>query len=307
MIKMHATLRCFAACLIALGACACVTQATHDALQKQCDQTRADLQGQVDTLTTQRQARDAELSQLQADLSQRDQDLTSERRRAESLQAALTRVESLAESLQDRLATLEAEIASLAKDRTRLSASIEDMQSALEELRKRKAEADARVAEYRDLLSRFRALIDSGKLRIKIVDGRMIVELATDVLFESGKADLSDPGRQAILEVSAVLTQLPKRGFQVEGHTDNVPISNARFPSNWELASARALTVLREMVSAGMPPDRVSAASFGDTKPVQPNTSPEGRARNRRIEIVLVPDLSTLPGFDELEKLGNGS
>lgn len=299
--------RCLLVCLMVFICSACVTQATHDALQKQCDQTRADLQGQVDTLTRQRDVRDTELIYLQTQLSDRDQALSTANRRASDLDAEIARLQSLSQTLEDRLSTLEAEIATLTKDRTRLTSSVQDMQAALEELRKRKAEADARVAEYRDLLSRFRALIDAGKLRVKIVDGRLVVELATDVLFDSGKADLSDAGRQAILEVNAVLIQIPKRGYQVEGHTDNVPISTARFPSNWELASARAMTVLREMIGAGMPPDRVSAASFGETKPVQPNTTPEGKARNRRIEIVLVPDLSTLPGFDELEKLGNGS
>jgi chemotaxis protein MotB len=293
--------------LAALLSAACVTQGTHDALQRQCDQTRDALQGQIDGLTLQRQARDAEILFLQSKLSDRDQALLNAERRGADLDAELARAQSLAESLDARLSTLEAELAAVVKDRTRLTSSIEDMQAALEELRKRKAEAEARVAEYRDLLARFRTLIDAGKLRIKIVDGRMVVELATDVLFDSGKADLSEPGRQAILEVNAVLAQIPKRTYQVEGHTDNVPISTPRFPSNWELASARAMTVLREMVGAGMPPERVSAASFGETRPVQPNATPEGRARNRRIEIVLVPDLSTLPGFDELEKLGQGS
>jgi len=99
------------------------------------------------------------------------------------------------------------------------------------------------------------------------------------------------------------LAAIPENRYQLEVRTDDRPISTKRYPSNWELASARALTVLRTMVDAGLPAARVSAASFGETRPAQSNDTPEGRAGNRRIEIVIVPDLSTLPGFDELETL----
>jgi len=127
--------------------------------------------------------------------------------------------------------------------------------------------------------------------------------LATDILFASGSASLSKDGRASILEVGQVLASIPKRSFQVEGHTDNVPISSATYPSNWELAAARAITVLKAMVEGGLPPERVSAASFGETHPVAPNDSKESKAQNRRIEIIIVPDLSQLPGFEELKAL----
>jgi chemotaxis protein MotB len=103
--------------------------------------------------------------------------------------------------------------------------------------------------------------------------------------------------------VSEVLASIPERKFQVEGHTDDVPIKTAQYPSNWELAAARSMMVVKEMVTAGMPPERISAASFGEFKPALANDTPEGRAANRRIEIVLVPDLSSLPGFDELSRV----
>jgi chemotaxis protein MotB len=139
---------------------------------------------------------------------------------------------------------------------------------------------------------------------VKIIDGRMVVALASDVLFTSGSAKLSEAGKTAIGEVSKLLADIPGRKFQVEGHTDNVPMKSAQYPTNWELAAARALSVVKTMVDAGMPVDRISAASFGENKPAKPNDSPEGKAANRRIEIVVVPDLSTLPGFDELKKVG---
>jgi chemotaxis protein MotB len=138
---------------------------------------------------------------------------------------------------------------------------------------------------------------------VKIVEGRMVVELATDILFPSGSATLSKDGKAAITEVAGLLQSVSRRKFQVEGHTDNVPLTGkGGYKSNWELASARALTVLRTMTEGGLPADRISAASYGDSMPAVPNDTPENKAANRRIEIVVVPDLSSLPGFDELQR-----
>jgi chemotaxis protein MotB len=195
-------------------------------------------------------------------------------------------------------------MATATKDKSRLLASVEDMTRALADLEKRRAEAEARVAEFKNLLARFRSLIDAGKLKVKIIDGRMVVVLATDILFASGSASLSKEGRTAIGEVAQVLRTIPQRAFQVEGHTDTVRIATAQYPSNWELAAARAITVLKTMVEGGLAPDRVSAASFGETRPVATNETQDGKALNRRIEIIIVPDLSTLPGFEELKRVG---
>lgn len=222
---------------------------------------------------------------------------------------AQTRVTALEAELageQAAAAALRTQVATLTRERDELQRQTEDMQAALADLLKRKQEADARIAEFRNLVSRFQKLIDAGKLRVKIVDGRMIVELATDVLFSSGSAALSRDGKAAIAEVAGILATIPDRKFQVEGHTDNVPIRTEQYPSNWELAAARSLTVVKTMLDNGMPGDRISAASFGDSRPALANDSPEGKRGNRRIEIVLVPDLSSLPGFDELNKAAAG-
>ena len=180
--------------------------------------------------------------------------------------------------------------------------SAAELRVALAELQRRKVAADKRVAEFRRLLARFQKLIDAGKLKIHIIEGRMVLVLPTDILFPSGSAKLSKGGKTAIREVAGVLASMPDRKFQVEGHTDNVPIRTRRFRSNWELASARALGVVKEMMASGMSGQLLSAASYGDYQPIATNDTAEGRKANRRIDIVLVPDLSTLPGFAELEK-----
>ncbi len=242
----------------------CVTQGTYDQLKKEHDQTVATLK-----------ARQSELDQTRE---------------------ALRREEAVAKALSAKMAELEAALGSSQKDKSAL-------EGALADLRKRKAEAEARIAEFKALLEKFKSLIDAGKLKVSIREGRMVVELATDILFPSGSATLSKDGKAAIGEVAGLLSSIPDRKFQIEGHTDNVPIKGSGYRSNWELASARALTVLKAMVDAGMPQERISAASFGETKPARPNDTPENKAANRRIEIVVVPDLSSLPGFDELQRV----
>jgi chemotaxis protein MotB len=269
-----------------------VGKGKYDALQAELDATKSALAAQVSE-------RDARIRSLEEALAEEKAKLAALEAEKAALQAKL---EGDLAGERERNRQLLDEKAALVADRTRLKGSVEEMKTALAELEARKAAAEARIAEYQSLLVRFKKLIDAGKLSVKIVDGRMVVALATDILFASGSAQLSTEGAAAIGEVAQVLATIPERSFQVEGHTDNVPIQTEKYPSNWELASARALTVVRTMISAGLPATRVSAASYGEFKPTAPNDTPANKAQNRRIEIVVVPDLSGLPGFDELKQ-----
>lgn len=200
---------------------------------------------------------------------------------------------------------LEQELQSSSQERGKMRATLDEMKRALAEMQKREEEQKKRLQEFNDLTARFKKLIDAGTLTVRIIDGKMVVSLGSDVLFPSGSAKLSEKGQATFKDVTAQLTAISDKKYQVEGHTDNVPISTGVFPSNWELASSRALTVTKTMIKNGMPADRVSAASFGETHPIADNSTPEGKAMNRRIEIVIVPDLSSLPGYEELQKYSN--
>lgn len=250
-------------------------------------------------------AQDA-LEKRNASLKEKDAALDVSKKHATDLEQALADAQEKNQDLQKLLAQQHADLAEMVKDKSKLQASVQDMTQALADLQARKAQAEARIAEFKELLSKFKSLIDAGKLKVKIVDGRMVVQMATDVLFASGSARLRKDGKAAIVQVTQLLASIPKRSFQVEGFTDDVPISTTVYPSNWELAAARALSVVKTMISAGMPAERVSAASYGETRPAASNDTPEGRAQNRRIEIAIVPDLSALPGFDELQKVESG-
>jgi chemotaxis protein MotB len=155
------------------------------------------------------------------------------------------------------------------------------------------------------MIERFNKMIASGKLRVKIVRGRMVVELSENILFDSGKAELKTEGQQALTEVAAVLSSINDRDFQIAGHTDNIPIKSAKFPSNWHLSTARAVTVAAHLAANGVSETRLSAAGYADTQPAAPNDTPEGRQQNRRIEIVLMPNLDELPDMSKLKDLTN--
>lgn len=113
------------------------------------------------------------------------------------------------------------------------------------------------------------------------------LSLSDRLLFASGTADLRPEGRQILGRVADVLRSLPNR-VRIEGHTDDIPFSNFQFRSNWELSAARALAMLRFMESEGVPAEHLSYAAFGEYRPVAPNDSREGRARNRRADIVVL-------------------
>lgn len=221
----------------------------------------------------------------------------------QKLEDALRLETERAAALEKQITALNAEKVMLTLDKTRLQTTEQELMKALREVQERKMAAEKRIAEYRDLMARFKSLIDAGKLRVRIIDGQMVVELATDVLFPAGSAVLSAEGKAAIVEVTKVLASIPDRRFQIAGHTDNVPIRTQRYRSNWDLGFDRAHSVLQAMTETGMPTTRISASSYGEFRPTASNDTDEGRAKNRRIEIIVVPDLSQLPGAEELEKL----
>jgi chemotaxis protein MotB len=204
--------------------------------------------------------------------------------------------------LSHKLESLGQNVSRLETERGNLGGELAEAQKRMDELRRAQAQAEARAAQFRKLVAQFKSLTDAGKLQVEIRENRMIVRLGDKILFDPGKTDLKPEGKDALTQVTAVLKSLPNRNFQVAGHTDNVPIKSKRFRSNWDLSTARAVEVTNFMIAAGMEPKRVSAAGYADQSPVAPNDTPENMAKNRRIEITLVPNLDDLPPIDEALK-----
>jgi chemotaxis protein MotB len=198
--------------------------------------------------------------------------------------------------LSDRLKKVGQSVEVLSGEKGSLSKALAETRARLEELRRQQAAAEARAAQFRELAARFQKLIDAGQLKVIMRNGRMVLELSNDVLFDSGKTDLKEVGKKTLAEIAQVLRTMPDRRFQVAGHTDNVKISTPRFPSNWELSTARAVEVVKLLVDDGMDSRNLSAAGYGEFAPLDGNDTPEGRAKNRRIEITLVPNLDEVAG-----------
>lgn len=121
----------------------------------------------------------------------------------------------------------------------------------------------------------------------RILDGKIIVTINGKALFDSGSAALNDTSISIFDEIIQILDDYPDYNINIKGHTDNIPISTALFPSNWELSAVRATTVLKYLVEKGISPKRLTATGYGDVLPLVPNTSEENRAQNRRVEFVL--------------------
>jgi chemotaxis protein MotB len=204
--------------------------------------------------------------------------------------------------LSDKLLALGQDVSRLETERTGLGGELEQAQKRMEELKKAQAQAEARAAQFRKLVTQFKALTDSGKLKVEIRENRMIIALGDKILFDPGKTELKPEGKEALSQVTAVLKDMQNRNFQVAGHTDNVPIKSPKFRSNWDLSAARAVEVVNFMITSGLDGKRLSAAGYADMSPVAPNDTPENKARNRRIEITLVPNLDDLPPIDDALK-----
>lgn len=175
----------------------------------------------------------------------------------------------------------------------------------LQELRRARAQAEERAAQYRKLTEKLASMVRSGKLSVQIRNGKMVIQLPDNVLFDPGKAKLKDDGTKALVEVAAILADFD-RSYLVAGHTDNVPISSKRFGSNWELSTARAVEVVTFLQANGVPPTKLAAAGYGEFDPVASNETKDTRALNRRIEIILMPNLNELPAIPK-DVLESGS
>ena len=186
------------------------------------------------------------------------------------------------ENLRETKEGLEIDVAKLEKTRQELSANLQENQAKVAELSKKSG-------EYEGLVKDLEKEVSSGQIQITQLREGLRLGLAQDILFRSGSATLEPYGVELLSKVSEQLAKFPQQ-VEVQGHTDNVPVSkSSHWGTNWELAAARAASVVRLFEKQGLDPTQLRAVSYGEHAPVDTNDSPEGRARNRRIEIRLKP------------------
>lgn len=144
---------------------------------------------------------------------------------------------------------------------------------------------------YLTLQKQLQSEIQADQVQIKQLQGRLVVTMVDEILFASGSAEMHAAGRATLDKIVGTLQSATGKRIVAEGYTDNTPIGaglRSRYPSNWELSTARACDVVRHLQSQGIDPRRLEAAGFGEYQPVAPNDSPNGRTKNRRIELVLM-------------------
>ncbi|TPV92996.1 MAG: hypothetical protein B7733_22800 [Myxococcales bacterium FL481] len=238
--------------------------------------------------------------ELQAALDEANAALTQTRGELDAERQSNDQLRQENKSLQDRIAEVEAQIAQLQGQIEDLAEKAGSTAQELAELREEKRKREAELRVYKDLIGRLRRLVDAGTISIEFRKGRMVVKLSNSILFDSGRTKLKEEGQAALGELAQALATVGDRDFLIAGHTDNVPIRNARFNSNWSLSTARAVEVVNYLVAQGMNPIHLGAAGFGEFDPVGDNGDEDGRAENRRIEIILMPRLGDIPGMQEM-------
>ncbi len=233
---------------------------------------------------------------------------TIERLRADSTQGA------------GEMRTMRTEFLGLQDDaqmtREQLSQRGKELRASQEELRvkaKRMDDLDARLRAQTDAMSSLRRKVSEALVNVRAEDltitereGKIYVSLSEKLLFASGSAKVDPKGKEALGKLAGVLRSNADINVMVEGHTDSIPVKSSRFADNWDLSTARAVSIVRLLtVTYSVPPTRVEAAGRGQYQPIADNASADGRARNRRTEIILVPRLNEL--FDIIGATGTSS
>jgi chemotaxis protein MotB len=309
MFRRSLSLWAVAAVFLVLGGCV----AKNDYLRKQAEADA--LSRDVAALTLEKQERISGLQEnirgLQGEISSlhaAKENLTAERNvlntRLNNLRAETNRT---IEELRNRNTELEGDklmlgesIALLKKSKeelmnlnTELEADKQILEESLTLLKDSKeAEINTISGTYEELLTEMKGEIEQGQISITELQGKLTVDIPDKILFDSDRAEVKPKGLAVLKRIVKILMTVTDKLIRVEGHTDSVPVRGAlarRYPTNWELSAARALNVARCLEKEGIDPSILSAAAFGEYQPVAENDTPEGRAKNRRIAIILLP------------------
>ena len=195
-------------------------------------------------------------------------------------------------------------------DLDNLNASLEQQKKALEEYAQRAKQLEETRKRFEMLRGKLQKLTEFG-LKVETRDNRMLIQLPGDVLFDSSSATLRAEGKTILVQIAEVLrndAQLSEREFQVAGHTDSKPLHGGPFLDNWGLSAMRARSVVTLLTApaaeggGGLNPTKWSAAGYADTDPVASNDSDDGRKRNRRVELVIQPDVEEMLNLGSLTK-----
>lgn len=278
--------------IIALFLSACVSQSAH--------QQKLDENQYLQSVITGLEADYERLKEDKRQLAERNDGLNQRLLEAiehnkllqEDLMRARADLDRVEKVLADRSAEAGAAMAEMRQGIDRLTEESHTLQQQLEVERQAR---EARLAEvqgtYDELVGKLEEEIQRGEVKISELKGKLTVNVVDKILFDSGKATLKPAGIKVLQQIGDILKSAVDKNIQVEGHTDNVPIRGTlaeKYPTNWELSTARATTVLHFLQDkAAIPGERLSAVGYGEYHPIATNATADGRAKNRRIQIVL--------------------
>src|SRR5207249_4878718 len=222
-------------------------------------------------------------------------------KRAGGLETEMARAADLSKRLEARDQEIGKLQDSIAQEKERLKAEEAEKGRLEQERAAKEAEIERLTKTHEDLTKSLQAELAKGDIKIKQVRDRLTINMVDRVLFDSGQSQVKPAGVKVLKQVSDILTKVNDKQIRIEGHTDNGPIrgkQKERYPTNWELSTARATNVVRYLIEqGGVDRATLSAVGYADNKPVASNDGDEGKAANRRIEIVLYPkDLSEIAG-----------
>ncbi len=258
------------------------------------DRDLAAMKTQQDLLESQKKATSEQLTDREAKLKQCLDVGQGCQREKQALQEELTSTKKALDACTTNRGQGAKELASCQIERDKLQTDSRGKDAALRQaqenykvLQDKLAKVEASIGQVRQRLQK---LVDSGKLRVVLKNGFLVIEMQSDILFDTGKADLKAAAKPVLQELAAVLQTMADRRFQVAGHTDNTGTAQL----NWRLSVQRALAVVEELVADGVQPASLSAGGYGPYVPVAANDSDDNKQRNRRVEFLLLPDLSDL-------------
>ncbi|MCT8339635.1 OmpA family protein [Flavobacteriaceae bacterium TK19130] len=298
----------------------CVSSKIHEDLQDRYDALKAEneslmaqldnadssgktysadyLRDEIETLKGEKSRLEMELSACESNY---DRLKTSYDALEENSSSALTenleRNRNLLKQLEEKEKALNAEAArleQLQKELTARSQRVDELEGII-------AAKDAKMRNLKDAISAALTNFEGNGLTVEQRDGKVYVSMENKLLFESGSWSVNGRGREAVQQLGGVLAQNPEIAVLIEGHTDNVPYGgNGPLQDNWDLSTKRATAIVTLLTqNSSIPKDNLTAAGRGEYAPVATNSTSEGRAKNRRIEVILTPKL------DEISKLLN--
>jgi chemotaxis protein MotB len=221
-------------------------------------------------------------------------------------QTELTALNTKLSELQARFTDLESrsgsELNKLNKNVTELNKDLTDKQNILKQREERLRQLETVMRRQDSILNRLNASVKNAllgfnpdELTVEMRNGRVYVSMSDKLLFKSGDANVETKGKEALKKLAEVLNKNQDVSIAIEGHTDNVPIKTSQYKDNWDLSAARATNVVRLLINEyGMDARRLTASGKGEYFPVASNETTEGKAKNRRTEIVLSPKLEEL-------------